>query len=74
MVVSRNGVLHAQQPLEFASGADVVLFGSGSRTLEMVSDPAVMARRLPLVTLPGHVGDLLAARRDRGVVTGPEVR
>ena len=45
MVVSRNGVrIHAQQPLEFANEADVVLFGSGTRTLEMVSDPAVMSR------------------------------
>ena len=45
MVVSRNGVrIHAQQPLEFAREADVVLFGSGSRTLEMVNDPAIMSR------------------------------
>jgi len=45
MVESRNGVrVFAQQPLEFANEADVVLFGSGSRTLEMVSDPAVMSR------------------------------
>lgn len=45
MAVSRNGVrVFAQQPLEFANDADVVLFGSGSRTLEMVNDPAVMSR------------------------------
>jgi len=34
----------AQQLLEFANDADVVLFGSGSRTFEMVNDPAVMSR------------------------------
>jgi transcriptional regulator GlxA family with amidase domain len=45
MVESRNGVrVFAQQPLEFANEADVVLFGSGSRTLEMVNDPGVMSR------------------------------
>jgi transcriptional regulator GlxA family with amidase domain len=44
-VVSRNGVrLDAQQPLEFASDADVVLFGSGSRTAEIARDAAVMSR------------------------------
>ncbi len=45
VIESRNGVrVEAQQPLEFANEADVVLFGSGKRTLEMVNDPAVMSR------------------------------
>lgn len=45
VIASRNGVrVFAQQPLEFANDADVVLFGSGSRTMEMVSEPAVMSR------------------------------
>ena len=44
-VVSRNGVrVTAQQPLEFASDADVVLFGSGTRSVELSRDPAVMSR------------------------------
>jgi transcriptional regulator GlxA family with amidase domain len=44
-VVSRNGVrVAAQQPLEFAGDADVVLIGSGSRTAEIVRDEAVMSR------------------------------
>jgi transcriptional regulator GlxA family with amidase domain len=44
-VVSRNGVrVAAQRPLEFANDADVVLFGSGSRSLEIVRDPSVMSR------------------------------
>ena len=44
-VVSRNGVrVAAQRPLEFANEADVVLFGSGSRSPEIVRDPAVMSR------------------------------
>ena len=44
-VVSRNGVrIAAQQPLEFANEADAVLFGSGSRSSEIVRDAAVMSR------------------------------
>jgi transcriptional regulator GlxA family with amidase domain len=44
-VVSRNGVrVAAQQPLEFAGEADVVLFGSGSRTAGIVRDREVMSR------------------------------
>jgi transcriptional regulator GlxA family with amidase domain len=45
MVESRNGVrVHAQQPLEFANEADVVLFGSGNLTAAIVEDPAIMSR------------------------------
>lgn len=44
-VVSRNGVrVTAQQPLEFANEADVVLFGSGSRSPELAHDRALMSR------------------------------
>jgi transcriptional regulator GlxA family with amidase domain len=44
-VVSRNGVrVDAQRPLEFANEADVVLFGSGRSTAEIVEDPAVTSR------------------------------
>jgi transcriptional regulator GlxA family with amidase domain len=44
-IESRNGVrVRAQQPLEFANEADVVLFGSGKYTAEMVADRAVMSR------------------------------
>jgi transcriptional regulator GlxA family with amidase domain len=44
-VVSRNGVrVHAQQPLEFANEAEVVLLGSGSLTASIVEDPAIMSR------------------------------
>jgi hypothetical protein len=44
-VVSRNGVrLSAQQPLEFANDADVVLFGSGKHSPEIVRDRALMSR------------------------------
>jgi transcriptional regulator GlxA family with amidase domain len=44
-VVSRNGVrVLAQQPLEFASEADVVLFGSGTQSLELSRDPALLSR------------------------------
>jgi transcriptional regulator GlxA family with amidase domain len=44
-VVSRNGVrVSAQRPLEFANDADVVLFGSGRRSPEIVRDRALMSR------------------------------
>jgi transcriptional regulator GlxA family with amidase domain len=44
-VISRNGVrVTAQRPLEFANDADVVLFGSGSRSPEIVRDRALMSR------------------------------
>lgn len=44
-VVSRNGVrIAAQQPLEFANEAEVVIFGSGSRSADIVRDPSVMSR------------------------------
>jgi transcriptional regulator GlxA family with amidase domain len=44
-VRSRNGVeVRAQRPLEFANEAEVVLFGSGSLTEQMVEDPRVMSR------------------------------
>ena len=42
---SMNGVrIDVQQPLEFASEADVVLIGSGVRTREVVSDTKLMGR------------------------------
>jgi transcriptional regulator GlxA family with amidase domain len=44
-VRSRNGVrVDAQQPLEFASEADVVLFGSGQLTAQLVEDPQILSR------------------------------
>ncbi|WPC07066.1 DJ-1/PfpI family protein [Pseudomonas benzenivorans] len=44
-VVSMNGVqVQAQQPLEFANQADVVLFGSGIRTRAIAEDPAILER------------------------------
>jgi transcriptional regulator GlxA family with amidase domain len=44
-VQSQNGVrVAAQQPLEFANDADVVLFGGSPRTREIVEDRAVMSR------------------------------
>ncbi|WP_088190049.1 DJ-1/PfpI family protein [Sphingobium sp. Z007] len=44
-VTSMNGVrVDVQQPLEFASQADVVLIGSGVRTREVVSDAKLMTR------------------------------
>lgn len=44
-VVSRNGVrVAAQRPLEFANEADVVLFGSGRLTAELVRDESLMSR------------------------------
>lgn len=44
-IESRNGVrVRAQQPLEFANEAEVVLFGSGMYTAQMVEDRAVMSR------------------------------
>jgi len=44
-IESRNGVrVRAQQPLEFANEADVVLFGSGKYTAQMVEDRAIMSR------------------------------
>lgn len=44
-VTSMNGVcVDVQQPLEFAGQADVVLIGSGVRTLAMADDEALMAR------------------------------
>lgn len=44
-VVSMNGVrVQAQQPLEFANQADVVLFGSGMQTRAIADDPSLLQR------------------------------
>ncbi|BBF69820.1 DJ-1/PfpI family protein [Sphingomonas bisphenolicum] len=44
-LTSMNGVrVDVQQPLEFAGEADIVLVGSGVRTLDMAADEALMAR------------------------------
>ncbi|AYC32911.1 AraC family transcriptional regulator [Pseudomonas cavernae] len=44
-VTSMNGVtVHAQQPLEFANAADVVLFGSGVQTRAIATDTAILDR------------------------------
>ncbi|MNQ51999.1 hypothetical protein D3C85_660010 [compost metagenome] len=44
-VTSMNGVrVQAQQPLEFANAADVVLFGSGIRTREIALDRSILDR------------------------------
>lgn len=44
-VSSMNGVrVHAQQPLEFANEADVVLFGSGMQTRAIAEDRSLLER------------------------------
>jgi len=44
-VTSMNGVrIHAQQPVEYANAADVVLFGSGMKTAEYANDRDFLAR------------------------------
>jgi transcriptional regulator GlxA family with amidase domain len=44
-VRSRNGVrVDAQRPLEFANEADVVLFGSGKLTAQLVQDTSLLSR------------------------------
>ncbi len=44
-VTSMNGAtVQAQQPLEFAQEADVVLFGSGTQTRNIAADPAILSR------------------------------
>jgi transcriptional regulator GlxA family with amidase domain len=44
-VTSMNGVrVHAQQPIEYANQADVVLFGSGMKTAQYADDPAFLKR------------------------------
>ncbi len=44
-VTSMNGVtIDAQQPLEFANQADVVLFGSGILTRDIANDEAILSR------------------------------
>ena len=44
-VTSMNGVtVQAQQPLEFANRADVVLFGSGIYTRDIANDSAILNR------------------------------
>lgn len=44
-VTSMNGVkIHAQQPLEFANSADVVLVGSGIYTRDIAKDRAILDR------------------------------
>lgn len=44
-VSSMNGVrVHAQQPLEFANEADVVLFGSGIQTRAIAEDRSLLER------------------------------
>ena len=45
VVTSMNGVkINAQQPLEFANSADVVLFGSGIYTRDIAKDKALLGR------------------------------
>ena len=44
-VTSMNGVqIKAQQPIEFANEADIVLFGSGMRTTEYAADKTFLQR------------------------------
>lgn len=44
-VTSMNGVkIQAQQPVEYANEADIVLFGSGMKTAEYANDPAFLKR------------------------------
>ncbi|MBS7724574.1 DJ-1/PfpI family protein [Pseudomonas lalucatii] len=44
-VISMNGVrVQAQQPLEYANQADVVLFGSGIHTRAIAETPAILER------------------------------
>lgn len=44
-VTSMNGVtVSAQQPLEFANNADIVLFGSGIYTRDIAKDEAILGR------------------------------
>ncbi|HKA21572.1 MAG TPA: DJ-1/PfpI family protein [Blastocatellia bacterium] len=44
-VTSMNGVvISTQQPLEFLSEADAVVFGSGRRTMQIIEDPSMMSR------------------------------
>lgn len=44
-VTSMNGVtIQRQQPLEFVAEADAVVIGSGIRTRDIASDPAMLAR------------------------------
>ena len=43
-ITSMNGVkIQAQQPLEFANNADVVLFGSGIKTREIADDSKLLS-------------------------------
>jgi transcriptional regulator GlxA family with amidase domain len=44
-VTTMNGVvISAQQPLEFVSEADAVVFGSGRKTKKCIEDPSIMSR------------------------------
>lgn len=44
-VTSMNGVkIHAQQPIEYANDADIVLFGSGMRTAEYANNTKFLSR------------------------------
>src|SRR5215470_17752822 len=44
-VTSMNGIImSAQQPLEFLTEADAVIFGSGRKTEQAVNDASIMAR------------------------------
>ena len=44
-VTSMNGVtVQAQQQLDFANSADVVLFGSGMQTRDVANDPSILDR------------------------------
>ncbi|MBE7637121.1 AraC family transcriptional regulator [Sneathiella sp. P13V-1] len=44
-VTSMNGVrIEAQQPIEYANTADIVLFGSGMKTLEYANDASFLKR------------------------------
>lgn len=44
-ITSMNGVrIQAQQPIEYANKADIVLFGSGMKTADYATDSAFLAR------------------------------
>lgn len=44
-VTSMNGLkIQAQQPIEYANEADIVLFGSGMKTAEYANDPVFLKR------------------------------
>lgn len=62
-VTSMNGVtIKSQQPLEFVNTADVVLFGSGALTRDIVQDNSILLIKENRLIEPSYCKAVLLCR------------